>query len=56
VNRRGLKVADRTAVQLASELLSGRAMILEEVPLFDRALDAIVDRLRNAQPAPQPGA
>jgi len=56
VNRRGLKVADRTAVQLASELLSGRAMILEEVPLFDRALDAIVDRLRNAQPAPQAGA
>ncbi|MGN6789620.1 MAG: DUF1631 domain-containing protein [Rhodanobacteraceae bacterium] len=56
VNRRGLKVADRTAVQLATELLSGGAMILEEVPLFDRALDAIVDRLRNAQPAPQPGA
>jgi len=56
VNRRGLKVADRTAVQLATELLSGRAMILEEVPLFDRALDAIVDRLRNAQPAPQAGA
>jgi hypothetical protein len=53
VNRRGLKVADRTAVQLASELLSGRAMILEEVPLFDRALDAIVDRLRNPQPAQQ---
>ncbi|HEY9110160.1 MAG TPA: DUF1631 domain-containing protein [Rhodanobacteraceae bacterium] len=56
VNRRGLKVADRTAVQLATELLSGRAMILEEVPLFDRALDAIVDRLRNAQPAQQAGA
>jgi hypothetical protein len=56
VNRRGLKVADRTAVQLATELHDHRAMILEEVPLFDRALDAIVDRLRNAQPAAQPGA
>ncbi|HEX5354176.1 MAG TPA: DUF1631 domain-containing protein [Rhodanobacteraceae bacterium] len=56
VNRRGLKVADRTAVQLASELLSGQAMILEEVPLFDRALDAIIDRLRNAQPAQTAGA
>ncbi|MGH8124325.1 MAG: DUF1631 domain-containing protein [Rhodanobacteraceae bacterium] len=56
VNRRGLKVADRTAVQLASELLSGRAMILEEVPLFDRALDAIIDRLRNAQPPQTAGA
>jgi Protein of unknown function (DUF1631) len=51
VNRRGLKVADRTALQLATELHGGRALILEEVPLFDRALDAIVDRLRNAQSA-----
>ncbi|MGH8117725.1 MAG: DUF1631 family protein, partial [Rhodanobacteraceae bacterium] len=56
VNRRGLKVADRTAVQLAAEVQDGRATILEEVPLFDRALDAIVDRLRKTQPAPQPGA
>ena len=53
VNRRGLKVADRTAVQLATELHDNRAMILEEVPLFDRALDAIVDRLRKTQPAQQ---
>jgi hypothetical protein len=56
VNRRGLKVADRTAVQLATEVHNERALILEEVPLFDRALDAIVDRLRNAQTAPRPGA
>jgi hypothetical protein len=56
VNRRGLKVADRTAVQLATELQDNRAIVLEEVPLFDRALDAIVDRLRNTQPARQPGA
>jgi hypothetical protein len=56
VNRRGLKVADRTAVQLATEVHNQRALILEEVPLFDRALDAIVDRLRNAQTAPRPGA
>ncbi|HEU0276487.1 MAG TPA: DUF1631 domain-containing protein [Rhodanobacteraceae bacterium] len=58
VNRRGLKVADRTAVQLAAELHAGHARILEEVPLFDRALDAIVDRLRTAQQTerPQPAA
>ncbi len=49
VNRRGLKVADRSAPQLALELHKGRALILEEVPLFDRALDAIVERLRAAQ-------
>jgi hypothetical protein len=58
VNRRGLKVADRTAVQLATELHAGEARILEEVPLFDRALDAIVDRLRKTQETehPQPVA
>ena len=50
VNRRGLKVADKSAVQLAAEIDSGQAILLEEVPLFDRALDAIVERLRNAQP------
>lgn len=54
VNRRGLKVADRTAVQLATELHNDHAMILEEVPLFDRALDAIVDRLRKSQLAQPP--
>jgi hypothetical protein len=43
-------------VQLATEVHNQRALILEEVPLFDRALDAIVDRLRNAQTAPRPGA
>ncbi|WP_297899253.1 DUF1631 domain-containing protein [Metallibacterium sp.] len=55
VNRRGLKVADKAAAQLAAEIESGRAVLLEEVPLFDRALDAIVERLRNAQAAPDPG-
>lgn len=47
VNRRGLKVVDRTALELATEVHKQRALILEEVPLFDRALDAIVDRLRK---------
>ncbi len=55
VNRRGLKVADRSAQQLAGELHEGRALILEEVPLFDRALDAIVERLRQAQAERQNG-
>jgi hypothetical protein len=52
VNRRGLKVVDRTAFELATEVHNQRALILEEVPLFDRALDAIIDRLRNAQAEP----
>ncbi|HEU4663916.1 MAG TPA: DUF1631 domain-containing protein, partial [Dokdonella sp.] len=48
VNRRGLKVCDKTVFGLAAELRRGSAVILEEVPLFDRALDAIVARLRHA--------
>ncbi|MBX3699839.1 MAG: DUF1631 domain-containing protein [Dokdonella sp.] len=48
VNRRGLKVCDKTATSLAEELRSGSTTILEEVPLFDRALDAIVAKLRDA--------
>lgn len=51
VNRKGLKVADRTLVQLASDLAEGRVTVLEEVPLFDRALDAIVERLKSTHAA-----
>lgn len=49
VNRRGLKVADKSAAQLAEEFARGAAIVLEELPLFDRALDAIVERLRKTQ-------
>lgn len=57
VNRRGLKVCDKSIAALAIELRRGSAILLEEVPLFDRALDAIVERLRQthateAMPAP----
>lgn len=51
VNRRGLKVGDKSAAQLAAEIEAGQAILLEEVPLFDRALDAIVERLRTTQPS-----
>ncbi|MEO7936603.1 MAG: DUF1631 domain-containing protein [Dokdonella sp.] len=53
VNRRGLKVCDKTIAALAVELRRGSAVLLEEVPLFDRALDAIVERLRQTH-APEP--
>ncbi|HET6588298.1 MAG TPA: DUF1631 domain-containing protein [Oleiagrimonas sp.] len=53
VNRRGLKVADKTAVELAQEFAHGNAIVLEELPLFDRALDAIVERLRQTQTKPE---
>lgn len=51
VNRKGLKVADRTLLQLASDLAESRITVLEEVPLFDRALDAIVERLKSTHAA-----
>ncbi|MET0226663.1 MAG: DUF1631 domain-containing protein [Dokdonella sp.] len=57
VNRRGLKVCDKTVAALAVELRRGSAIVLEEVPLFDRALDAIVARLRSAhEEAAKPAA
>ncbi|MBX3688446.1 DUF1631 domain-containing protein [Dokdonella sp.] len=58
VNRRGLKVCDKTVTALAEELRAGTTTILEEVPLFDRALDAIVAKLRHvtAENAPDDGA
>ena len=50
VNRKGLKVADKTVFALATEMRRGSTMVLEEVPLFDRALDAIVARLKASHP------
>jgi hypothetical protein len=47
VNRNGLKVAEKTARQLAEELHRQRAVILEETALVNRALDAILARLRQ---------
>ncbi|MGA8277143.1 MAG: DUF1631 domain-containing protein [Rhodanobacteraceae bacterium] len=62
VNRRGLKICDKTVYALAAELRCGASTILADVPLFDRALGAIVERLRQAHadgksnppPAPSP--
>ncbi len=45
VNRRGLKVADYAPRELAMALIEGQARLLETTALFDRAMDAIVDRL-----------
>ena len=58
VNRRGLKVCDKTVFGLAAEMRRGSAVVLEEVPLFDRALDAIVARLRHTgdESAPAPAS
>lgn len=49
VNRRGLKVCDMSLQGLAASIDADATVILEEVPLFDRALDAIVERLKTDQ-------
>ncbi len=52
VNRRGLKVGDYAPHELAVLLADGRARVLAANALFDRAMNAIVGRLRdNAPPA-----
>jgi hypothetical protein len=53
VNRNGLKIAEKTANELASELRDQRAVILEQVALVDRALDAILRRLRGTPKPPE---
>lgn len=47
VNRRGLKVADYSPHELAHALAAGRVQVLDSSALFDRAMDAIVDRLSH---------
>ncbi|WP_329742509.1 DUF1631 domain-containing protein [Dyella sp. A6] len=47
VNRRGLKVADHSPQELAHALAHGKIRLLESNALFDRAMDAIVDRLSH---------
>ena len=58
VNRRGLKVGDYAPQELVPLLAAGRARILADNALFDRALSAIVGRLSEdtATPAAPAGA
>ncbi len=50
VDRKGLKVVDKTIAALAAELGAGSLTLhKDDPPLFDRALGAIVARLRSAQ-------
>ncbi|KAA1172028.1 DUF1631 domain-containing protein [Marinobacter salinexigens] len=47
VNRMGLKVIEKTRVELAHEMRRGRLTLLEQGALIDRALDAVVGSLRS---------
>ena len=46
-NRQGLKACDKTLQGLAAELRRGSARILDDAPLFERAVSSVIDGLRN---------
>jgi hypothetical protein len=52
VNRRGLKVADHSLAGLAQAFANGTARLLDSSLLFDRAMDSIVERLRQPEATP----
>jgi hypothetical protein len=56
VNRRGMKVMEKTKMGLAVELKKKTLTILDESQVFDRALQAVIGNLRKMQrePLPQP--
>jgi len=50
VDRKGLKIAYKSAAALAAELGAGTLLLLQDdPPLFDRAMGAIVEQLKSAQ-------
>ncbi len=46
VNRRGLKVTEKTLQDLAAEMRAGTAVVVQDGPMFDRALNAVVSALK----------
>ena len=46
-NRQGLKAADKTLQGLAAELRRGGARVLDDAPLFERAVSSVIDGLRK---------
>ncbi|HEX4870598.1 MAG TPA: DUF1631 domain-containing protein [Moraxellaceae bacterium] len=46
-NRRGLKVAEMAGMKLALDLSLGRARLVEEAQLIDRALESMIGNLRT---------
>jgi hypothetical protein len=49
VNRRGMKVAEKTRMELARELQDERLVMLNDSQVFDRALQAVIGNLRQIQ-------
>ncbi|UTA48890.1 DUF1631 domain-containing protein [Simiduia sp. 21SJ11W-1] len=49
VNRAGMKVAEKTAVEFAQALRDGKLQSLDDGMLFDRALEAVIGNLRSTR-------
>ena len=49
VNRNGMKVAEKTQVELASALKTGHMRALDNSMLFDKALESVVTSLRQSK-------
>ena len=49
VNRRGMKVAERSRMQLAMDLQEENLTVLNDSQVFDRALQAVIGNLREMQ-------
>ncbi len=49
VNRRGMKVADKSRMALARDLQDERLVLLDDSQVFDRALQAVIGNLRQMQ-------
>lgn len=47
VNRRGLKVLEKSRAELAIDLSEGRISMLDDSQLFDRALESVISDLRR---------
>lgn len=56
VNQNGVKITEKSIYDLAADVKEGRATILHQAPLFDRALDAIMKRLRSPLAPKAPAA
>jgi len=46
-NRRGIKVAEMSAMKLAVDMSHGRARIIEEAQVLDKALESVIGNLRT---------
>jgi hypothetical protein len=47
VNRSGMKVMEKTMLEVAHDIKAERFLVLDDSLLFDRALESVISNLRN---------